>query len=279
MLGRIASEFVRTQPADAAQVLERMPAAIVGEALASLPAPTAADVLQALTPHAAAGCLSEFPPATAAEIMRHVPTGRAAALLLRLDGDKRRKLMQALPPRMSAPLRLLLRFPPGSVGSLLDPQVLTVRRETRVREAADMARDAPSQLYKYLYVIDDDHCLTGVVTARQCLAEDPETRIGRFEHRNPVALRARSSLREASRNPGWKRFGVLPATDRRGVFLGVVRKENLRAALIEETAAEPEAGPVGMALELADLCWQTAAGLLGGSAPATGSFEPEARDS
>ena len=265
MLGRITSEFLEAYPADAARVLEDATPEVAGEILDALTSPVAAAVLRAMTPHAAAGALAHLARDAAAGIVRHLPVALAAALLLRLDANERGGVMKALPPKVSVPLRMVLRFPPGSVGALVDPRVVTVRAETRVGEATETARRTPSLLRKYLYVLDADQRLTGMVDARQCLVRDPALPIGRLDQEEPHALRARASLREASRHPGWERFSVMPATDHRGVFLGVVRRTSLRRALAEDVEPEPEAELTGVAIDLADLYWQTTAGLLLGT--------------
>ena len=265
MLSRITSEFLEAYPADAARVLEDVVPEVAGEILHALAAPVAAAVLRAMTPHAAAGALARLAPDAAANIVRHHPVELAAALLLRLDASERGAVMKALPPRVSVPLRMVLRFPPGSVGSLIDPRVVTVRAETRVGEATETARRTPSLLRKYLYVLDADQRLTGMVDARQCLVRDPALPIGRLDQEEPQVLRARASLREASRHPGWERFSVMPATDHRRVFLGVVRRTSLRRALAGDAQPEPEAELTGVAIDLADLYWQTTAGLLLGT--------------
>ena len=265
MLGRITTEFVEAYPVDAARVLEDAVPEVAGEVLGALPARVAAAVLREMNPHAAAGGLASLAPDAAARIMGHLPVALASALILRLDADERGALMKALPANVSVPLRMVLRFPAGSVGSIIDPRVVTVRPETRVGEATEIARRAPALLRKYLYVLDEHQRLTGMVDARQCLVRDPVLPIGRLDREEPVALRARTSLREASRHPSWEHFSVLPATDHRGVFLGVVRRASLRRALADGTAPEPEAELAGLALDLADLYWQTAAGLITGA--------------
>ena len=57
----------------------------------------------------------------------------------------------------------------------------------------------------------------------------------------------------------------MPATDHRRVFLGVVRRTSLRRALAGDAQPEPEAELTGVAIDLADLYWQTTAGLLLGT--------------
>ena len=266
MLGRIATEFVEAYPSDAAGVLDDAAPEVAGEVLGALPAPVSAAVLREMNPHAAAGGLARLAPEAAAVIVGHLPVALASVLVLRLDAEDRDALMKALPPNVSVPLRMVLRFPAGSVGSIIDPRVVTVRPETRVGEATEIARRAPALLRRHLYVLDEHQRLTGMVDARQCLLRDPALPIGRLDREEPVTLRARTSLREASRHPGWERFGVLPATDHRGVFLGVVRRTGLRRALADGTAPETEAELAGLALDLADLYWQTAAGFITGAA-------------
>ena len=265
MLSRITSDFIEAYPADAARVLEDAAHEVAGDVLRALPAPAAAAVLRDMSPHAAAGALAGLAPDAAAGIVRHLRVELASALLLRLDAEERAALVGALPLRVSAPLRMVLRFPPGSVGTLIDPRVVTVRAETRVGEATETARRAPSLLRKYLYVLDDAQRLAGMVDARQCLLRDPELPIGRLDQEEPVALRARTSLREAGRSPGWERFSVLPATDHRGVFLGVVRRSSLRRAITGHGEPEPEGELADLVLDLADLYWRGTAGLLLGT--------------
>ena len=268
MLGRITTEFVEAYPEDAARVLEEASPEVAGEVLGALAAPVAAAVLGEMNPHAAAGGLAHLAPDAAAAIVGHLSVALASALVLRLDEEERDALMKALPAKVSVPLRLVLRFPAGSVGSIIDPRVVTVRPETRVGEATEIARRAPALLRRHLYVLDERQRLIGMVDARQCLLRDPALPIGRLDREEPVTLRARTSLREASRHPGWERFSVLPATDHRGVFLGVVRRASLRRALADGTAPEPEAELAGLALDLADLYWQTAAGFITGATTA-----------
>ena len=277
MFSPITKELVGAYPADAARVLEEAATEVAAEALGGLPPPVAAAVLQAMTPYTAAGALAHLAPDAGGSIVRHLPTALASALLLHLDTPQRGALLKALPPRVSVPLRMLLRFSPDSVGSLIDPRVVTVRTETRIGEAAEAARRAPSLLRKYIYVLDEAQRLTGMVDARQCLVQDPTRPIGRLGPEEPVALRARTSLREASRHPGWERFSVLPATDHRGVFLGVVRRTSLRRALVDRSAVEPE-GEVeltGLTLDLVDLYWQAAASIVAGAPTTDGRDEDD----
>ena len=148
MLSRITADFIETYPADAARVLEDAAPEVVGEALAVLPAPVAAAVLRVMTPHAAAGGLACLASGAAAALVRHLPIELAAALLLRLDPGERGALIEALPPTLSVPLRMVLRFPADSVGSLIESRVFTrMLHKSLVRE---LARPFNVGLFEYI---------------------------------------------------------------------------------------------------------------------------------
>ncbi|MDE0333652.1 MAG: CBS domain-containing protein [Defluviicoccus sp.] len=262
MLGPIASRFVEEFPADAARILEHADPDSVGEALADMPAASGAALLQAMTPHAAADWLARLPPEEAAALVSRVRTALATPLLLRLDTAARAALLKALPAKSAAPLRLALRFPAGSVGSLLDPDVVTVRADTRIGEAIEIARRAPASLRKYLYVLDESQRLVGVVDARECVLQDAGRLIGAVELLEPVALRARTGLRQASLAEGWDRFDVLPVTDHRGVFLGVVRRKSLFGAISGQGRLAQKQALGELAFDLAELFWGTTSNLV-----------------
>ena len=262
MIGRVAFQFAADYPADAARVLERADPAIVGTVLAGLPASDGAALLQAMSPQAAAACLEAVARETAAALAVRLPTEVAAPLLLRLEAAVRAELLKALPGMTAAALRLALRFPQASVGSLIDPNVVTVRVDTSIGEAVETARRAPASLRKYLYVLDEAQRLVGVVDTRQCVHQDSSRSIGGLERTEPVALRARNGLRQASLAEAWKRFEVLPVTDHRGVFLGVVRRRSLFGALPDQASPALHGNPGDLALDLAELFWGTASHLV-----------------
>ena len=264
MPGPIATRFVETHPADAARILEREHASIVGELLGDLPPAAAARLLRAMTPHVASDGIARLRPETAAAMVSHLRTESAVSLLLRLNAATRTALLKALPASTSAALRLALRFPAGSVGSLIDPDVMTVRADTRFGETVEVVRRAPVSLRKYLYVLDENHRLAGVLDARQCVFQEAGRLVGSINLDEPVALRARASLRQASLSEAWERFDVLPVTDHRGVFLGVVRRRSLFGAVPWRRRPGQDQALGNLAFDLVELFWGTTSSLVFG---------------
>ena len=138
---------------------------------------------------------------------------------------------------------------------------MTARVDAEAGETIALARRAPQSVRRYLYVLGDEQRLVGVVGARQCALSDPALPIARLMIAMPSSLLARTRLQEAVHNPDWERFDMLPVVDRRGIFLGVVRRNTLQRALRGEEASAARVDVTDLALDLADLWWQTACSL------------------
>lgn len=247
--------FVELHPLDAARVLEHVPTAELGAFLAELPAAVAARALRNLTPFRAAECLERLK-GEAAAMLPHLPTNVAAALLRQLDPIPRAEFVDALPRSMSIPLRLVLRYPEGTVGSILDQKVLTVYEDMTVADGIQLARGAPERLRKYLYVLDREQRLVGALKTHQCLTAKRTTVLRSLCDTEPAALRARSSLREAGSHEAWVRFNILPVVDRAQTFLGIVRRRRLEDALTGDEQAGSHMSLTDALVGFADLYWR-----------------------
>jgi predicted transcriptional regulator len=106
----------------------------------------------------------------------------------------------------------------------------------------------------YVYSIDDDRHLTGVVNMRELMLAPPSAPLGTIIKRDPEALFAHDALQVIARHAAWKRHHALPVVDREGRFLGALRYSTLRAIEAEmgQAASGPDADQTASAL--AELC-------------------------
>lgn len=262
MISPLAAALIERHPAAAARVLEMTNPEVVGEILDLSPKAAAAKLLAAMNPRAAAAPLAQLAPDAAASRIAGLGIEQAAILLRLLAPDASGDLLRKLPAKTAVPLRMVLRFPAGCIGALVDPRVITAHPDTRLGEVAEISRHMPQSLRRYVYVLEDGKCLAGVLDARDCVLQDPDRPVSAFVRKRPNALRARMSWKEAALDPGWERFSLLPVTDGRGNFLGVLRRRRLQQALAEAGGGEPPENLAELALELADLYWNASAGLL-----------------
>ena len=129
---------------------------------------------------------------------------------------------------MGATLRRALRYSPNTAGSLADPQVFTLPPDIPVQEAISRIRTYGQKAMYYIYVIDRDGKLEGVVTLRQLLLDSSVHSVGTLMENQLTTLSAEADLEEILNHPEWSRFHTLPVVDRWGTFFGALRYRMLR---------------------------------------------------
>lgn len=268
----LSERFLRDHPAEAAALIESRPAAEISSLIEGCERDVAAAVLRHMTPARAAGCLEQLPGAVAAEIGHELPASTLAAVLRRMPDPQREAVLRETPRRRAFVLRSALRHRQGTAGALMDPEVLALPRDITVADAVARLRREPQHSIYYLYVIDREQRLVGVLNLRELLLARHDKLVAEVMHSPVARLAARASRAEVRSHPGWGVYHALPVVDANGVFAGAIRYETLRDL---ESDAQP-AGPGRLdpsALGLAELVWIALASVfaqLGGPPPARG---------
>jgi len=130
-----------------------------------------------------------------------------------------------------------------------------------------LGRNAGAATY-YVYVIDREQRLVGVLTLRELMLAASGRSIAAVMKRSPLSVNANLRHLELIRHSGWHRFHTLPVVDDAGHLMGVVRYETLRR-LESEFAGEATSGKsaVNLAVSLSELYVKGLTGLVTGLAP------------
>jgi len=136
-----------------------------------------------------------------------------------------------------------LAFAPGTVGRLMEAAPATFVPGTRVADTIEALREiVKATLVTYVYVVDDEGRLAGVVTMRDLLFEAPSRTLGEIMLRDPRKLAPEMALADAMKAVLYLHYPVYPVCDGTGRLLGVLRGQ----ALFEEQAVEITAQPGSM---------------------------------
>lgn len=220
--------FAAAHPIQAARTLESMPTSDAAEVMAALPVDVLAELLRWVAPLTAANCLEVVPIEVAVGAFSAARHDVVAAILRSMDREPRSKVMESLSSEDRKALRSLLRYPENTAGALMDPEALALPESVSAGEALErLSRSAQHALY-YVYVVSDDHKLTGVVNIRQLMEARPNQLLGLIAVRAVDALSAGASSESVVAHPAWKRVHALPVVEADGRFVGVVRYESLR---------------------------------------------------
>lgn len=220
--------YFQAHPVEAARHLESLGPQEVGMLLEALPGEDIAHVLEHCLPVSTAKILGKLPEDLSADVLSAMNATSAIGVLRQFEEGSRYAILERMDNSMGATLRRALRYAPNTAGSLADPQVFTLPQDILVEEAISRIRTYGQKAMYYLYVIDRDGKLEGVVTLRQLLLDSSVHSVGTLMENQITTLSAEADLEEILNHPEWSRFHTLPVVDRWGTFFGALRYRMLR---------------------------------------------------
>ncbi len=220
--------YFQSHPVEAARHLESLGPQAAGVLLEALPGEEIANVLEHCLPVSTAKILEELSKDLSADVLSAMNATSAIGVLRQFEETTRYDILERLDNSMGATLRRALRYSPNTAGSLADPQVFTLPPDIPVEEAISRIRTYGQKAMYYIYVIDRDGKLEGVVTLRQLLVDASDHSVGTLMETQITTLSAEANLEEIIKHPEWSRFHTLPVVDRWGTFFGALRYRMLR---------------------------------------------------
>ena len=125
-------------------------------------------------------------------------------------------------------------------------------------------RRFPLHVNFYLYVVDRDRKLVGVLDIRELLIAHSNELLPAVMRSNLDRVRAGAGIADMMAHPGWRDYDALPVVDEAGVFLGALRHRTLRR--IETDSPSAQDGATETLAALAELYFIGAGGMLRGLA-------------
>ena len=237
LVADLANAFLEDHPADAARVLERMPVdrrvAVVREA-GDRAAPTLKQTLPAATAESLAGLTAE----EAAPVLQHLDVDTLIAALRRLPRPTADRLLAGQPPQRRDALGRVLGVPEGTAAALVDPTVLTLPDDVSVAEARVRLRREAEGLLHYIYVVDRQRTLLGVLDISELMRARSRDPIRSVMHDKVVHVPAWMPAAAVRAHPGWRSFHAMPVTDDHGRLIGAIRYQTIRRLELEAEGGE-----------------------------------------
>jgi len=175
-----------------------------------------------------------------AQIVLRVPPDDGIMFLEALEPDRRARLLASIEVGRRKELERLLLYPPGTAGSVMTPRFLALAKTATAQQAIDAIRTLGEQVEAifYLYVVDEDGKLEGVVPIRRLVAAPPERRLERLMLADPVAVLASSPQEEGAQLVAKYNLLALPVVDPGRILLGVMTVDDVIDVLQEEATQD-----------------------------------------
>ena len=194
-----------------------------------------ASQLKALPPEEASALLERTQPGQAAEALQDLNPAMAAAILAELDKGARSLITSSAPPEIAEQRKRNASYPKGTIGRLMDAPLAVFSPDMTVGESIEALKPIVRTAFvTYIYVVDAERRLEGLVTMRDLLFNPHEARLSEVMLRHPFELKPDLSVPEAMKLTVNRHYPQYPVTDAEGKLVGLVRG----AALFELEAFE-----------------------------------------
>jgi magnesium transporter len=225
--------YTARHPDEVARLVDQLGASAFAEVLSELPADLAATLTVRAMPLAAALSLAALSSELASAIVLEMAPGPATVIMLRLAAADRERIYGAMPKARADMLRTLTEYGSARAGGRMDPRVPMLPEGLPVADVLGRLRAAPEGALDYVYAVDAELRLSGVVNLRELLGARATATLAEVMTRSPQTLFADDPLEAIAAHPAWKRLHALPVIDRDGRLLGALRYSAFRAVEAE----------------------------------------------
>lgn len=234
----LTQRFLLDYPNEAARLFEAMPSKDAAALISVQPPHAAMRAWQSLATDVATDVLEQLPESMAIHLLSEAEPLMSVSVLTQLDTERRESWLDRLHSEVAKELRDLLAYPGDCAGRMMDPRVSPLRAGMTVSEAIERLRHIQRKGLRELYVISDEGQLSGFVEIQDLALANPELPLADITH-DVIAKVSDLDPREDVVDTLMKQpISTLPVINTHGNLVGVIRQDELMAAVEEETSLD-----------------------------------------
>jgi magnesium transporter len=169
-------------------------------------------------------------PDDAADVVEELSEPEAEGILIRMAPDE------------AAEIRELADYPPESAGGIMTPEFVAVSRDARAAEAITAIRHLvdDAETVNYIYVIDGERRLLGVLSLYRLLLSPADTLVSELMAPSTVRVRADADQETAARLLTERNLLAIPVVDDADHLIGIITEDDVADVLEAETTEDIE---------------------------------------
>jgi magnesium transporter len=196
----------------------------------------AASTFKILDPSVQKRIIQELPAHTAAELLNDLSADDRTAFLEELPSEVVKELIRTLNPEERKVTLSLLGYPEDSVGRLMTPDYIAVRKDWTVREVIRHIRAVgkDSETIDVIYVVDEKGTFIDDIRIREIILAQPEKKIEDVIDNRYIALNVNDDQEKAYQVFKMNNRVALPVLDNNQLLLGIVTIDDVLWVASEE---------------------------------------------
>ena len=216
-------------PADIADIVEEMAADERRAVFEQLDVATAAEALSEVEPEMQASIVGDLDDERAADILEEMAPDEAADLLQDLSEERREELVDLMEKEEAQDVEELLTHDEDSAGGIMTTDLISLPAELTAQQAIERLRELQPdpQLTYYLYVVDGQGRLDGVISLRDLVVAKPEAKLSEVMDPHVLKVDAMTPKEEVAALIAKYDLLALPVVDARRKLLGTVTVDDV----------------------------------------------------
>ncbi len=216
-------------PSVTARTIEALNIDKAGQVLSALPGDMATKVVRHLNDALAADVLQRLPYPLFREIMEKLDSQQAASIFFHFPDHLRHLYLIQLEGQKKKAIQEILTFPTDSAGRLMTKDYMAFPHDKKVGEVIDVLKKASRSREgdSYVYVIDRDQHLLGIMGMRNMLLAEFDDTIGSIMYTDVDSINSFMDRDSVVKELSSKNYFALPVVDSENRLLGIVRARQI----------------------------------------------------
>ncbi|WP_432806338.1 magnesium transporter [Lederbergia citrisecunda] len=188
--------------------------------------------------HEYKGILAEMDPKYAADMLANMFTDNAVDVLNNLDKDQTASYLSIMDHSAAQEIKGLLHYEEYTAGSIMTTEYIAISANQTVRSAMYiLKKEAPkAETIYYVYVVDEDERLVGVISLRDLIISSDDTMISEIMFDRIVAISVSADQEEAAKQMRDYDLLALPVVDFQNHLLGIITVDDIIDVIDEEAS-------------------------------------------
>lgn len=182
--------------------------------------------------------LQEMDTTYAADMIAHMFVDNAVDVLKELDKAQTASYLTLMNKEAAAQIKSLLHYEEYTAGSIMTTEYVSIPQFSTVRSAMTILRnEAPSaETIYYVFVVDEDNRLTGVVSLRDLIITDEDTLIQSIMNERVVSVLVSDDQEDVARTTQDYNLLAVPVVDFKQHMLGIITVDDIIDVMDEEAS-------------------------------------------
>jgi Mg2+ transporter MgtE len=233
-------KYLEIHPSDIADIIEQLDIDQRAKVLALIEDPKAAEVLTHILPQIRSSMAEAMDDERLSDLLEIMPPDEAADILGSLPREKAQVLLSLMGIEEASIVSELLGYDTDTAGGRMTTEFVALRNSMTAADTIDLLRKkgAEAETIYYVYVVDGEGHLSGVLSLRDLLRARPDEIVGNIMKRDIIAADLQDDQELVAERLSRYKLLAMPVLDVDHVLKGIVTVDDVIDVIREETVED-----------------------------------------